>query len=462
MNCTEVTLPDMLACREARTERIAAALRIKQRPLVSYTMNIAGRVKNSPVIRRGFLEGCRRLETRLAERGFPFELLDERNAPTGCERLYAVAGDAIAIKTLCVNIEDHDKLSRLFDMDVIDTSGRKLPREDLGLTERGCLVCGAPGRGCASRRIHPAEEVWGETLRVLELHFRHADTGLVAQLVTQSLLAEVNVTPKPGLVDQNNNGSHTDMDLPLFETSAAALTPYWGKCFLMGCATHALAPEETFRRLRPLGLEAESAMFSATQGVNTHKGAIFLMGTLCGAIGRLWDRDRPFAAVDDILDECGKMTEPVMEEEFARIKAADHTRIRTAGAHAYHDFRIRGARGEAADGFPNVRNVSLPALRRALARGLSQEYAAAVALLHLITTVEDTNMFKRGSTEGIPTGRQLAMDLIRDDRIPSLEEIEALDRRFMEERLSPGGCADLLAVTLFLHRWEEMRKELCE
>ncbi len=452
------TLSDMLACREARSARIASALAEKKCPLISFTMNIAGGIKNTPAIRRGFLEGCRRLEEQLTERGIPFELLSDQNAHTGCERLYAAAGDAAEIKVLCVRIEDQHSLGRLFDMDVISENG-PISREKLGFAERGCLVCGAPGRGCASRRLHSKDELWAATLRMLAQHFTHADAKLVSELATWSLLAEVNVTPKPGLVDRNNNGSHTDMDLPLFESSAAALSPYWENCFLMGAATCKLAPEETFRRLRPLGLDAERTMFSATNGVNTHKGAIFLMGTLCGAIGRLWNWDLPFPAADNILDECKRMTESAMEADFAQIEKADH--LHTAGESIYYTLQIRGARGEVADGFPHVRNVSLPALRRTLAQGLSEEQAAAVALLHLIATVEDTNMIKRGVKRDIYNGGQWAKELIMNDRIPSTEEIEALDRKFISENLSPGGCADLLAVTLFLYHWEQMRMEFC-
>ena len=457
MSCREVTLPEMLACREARAQRISSALSQGHCPLVSFTMNIAGGVKNSPLIRRGFLEGCRRLERQLGERGMPFELLDEQNSHTGCERLYTVTGDAAAVKAVCAAIEDRDRISRLFDMDVMDRDGCKIAREDLGMAERGCMVCGAPGRGCASRRIHSAAELWEETTCRLTEYFRSTDQNLVEALATESLLAEVNVTPKPGLVDRSNTGSHSDMDLPLFERSAAALTFYWGRCFQMGIDTAELSAEETFLKLRPLGLEAEQAMFGATGGVNTHKGAVFLMGVLCGAIGRLWDRDRPLAAVNDILDECGRMTKEILERELAAIMA--DTEGNTAGESAFRALQIRGARGEAADGFPHVRNVALPALRHGLEQGLSEEYAAAVTLLHLIATVDDTNMVKRGAAEGALNGKAMAQRLIENDRIPSIEEIEEMDRRFMEARLSPGGCADLLAVTLFLHRWETLRKK---
>lgn len=437
-----VTLEQMLAARDARQERIHASL--PYAPLVSFTMNIPGPVKDSPLIRRGFREGCRRLEEAFAGK---FTLLDSVEGDTGCEALYAVRDDAIAIKTVCCAIEDRDEPGRLFDMDVIGADGRKLDRTELGLAERGCMICAAPGRGCAARRLHTVEELQAETVRRL----KHGDALAVARIATECLLTEVRTTPKPGLVDRANNGSHTDMDLPLFEKSAAALAPYWAECVRIGMKTAELAPEDTFAGLRKAGLEAEQAMLSATAGVNTHKGAIFLLGTLCGAVGRLWSEECPVAASEELCRECTRMTGEPLRAELERL---DESCADTAGTRLFLRRGIRGARGEIMDGLPGVREVALPALKNALDRGCEEEYAAAVALLHLIARGTDTNMVKRGGIENAAWGAEQAGSLVADGRLPAVEDIRALDRRFIEKNLSPGGCADLLAVTLFLRRLE--------
>ncbi len=104
---------------------------------------------------------------------------------------------------------------------------------------------------------------------------------------------EVCTTPKPGLVDRHNNGSHRDMDLFTFLDSTTALLPYWHQAVSIGQETAGLLPEETFARLREAGLAAERAMFRATGGVNTHKGAVFSLGCVLGAAGRLWTRRGP-------------------------------------------------------------------------------------------------------------------------------------------------------------------------
>lgn len=439
-----VTLEEMLATREARQERITAAL--PHAPLVSFSMNIPGPVKDSPLIRRGFVEGCRRLEAAL-----PLRLMGRVEGATGCEALYAAEGDSLAIKKLCSKLEDADELGRLFDMDVIDPYGRKLDRTELGLPQRGCMVCGAEGRGCAARRLHTVEALQHETERRLYDHFLAKDSERISALATKSLLDEVSTTPKPGLVDRANNGSHTDMDLALFEKSAAALTPYWGECFRIGVNTAALSPEETFFRLRKAGLAAEETMLAATSGINTHKGAIFLMGLLCGATGRLWDAAQPCRNAEALCIECARMTAAPLQTEFDQISEQNAT---TAGARLYLQHGLRGARGEAADGLPGVREAALPALKNALAHGCSEEHAAAIALLHLISRAADTNMVKRGGLDGAAWGAAAAKALLERE-MPSTEQISALDDAFIQRNLSPGGCADLLALTLFLHYWEK-------
>ena len=422
-------------------------------PLVSFTMNIAGPEKNSPLIRRGFLVGCERLEKAFAAHGVALTLLERTDEITGCEALYAASGCALTAKALCAACEDADELGRLFDMDVIDSDGRHIPRGELGLQERGCMVCGAAGRGCAARRTHGVEDLQRETNRRLTDYFCKADTADVAALAVQSLLDEVRVTPKPGLVDRNNSGSHTDMDLALFEKSAAALAPYWVECVTIGMESAALAPEETFARLRRAGLAAEQTMLAATNGVNTHKGAIFLLGILCGAVGRLWTADAPCRDAKTLCEECARMTAAPLGEEFVHL-APD-----TAGARFYLQCGMRGARGEVMDGLPGALGIALPALKAALAHGCDRNHAAAIALLHLIARGTDTNMVKRGGADCAAWGAQQAKKLLESEPRPSLEKIETLDARFIERNLSPGGCADLLALTLFLYAWEQKTME---
>ncbi len=445
----EVTLSDVLAAREARAERQRRFLLRYGVPLVSFSMNIAGPVKDTPAVRRAFRYGQAALNRALTAKGVSILAEQETLAVTGCEAVYATEADPLALKALCVAIEDGIPIGRLFDMDVIGTDGIKVDRAAVGKGERGCIVCGRPGRECASRRLHPVEALQGATARLIEAHFEELDASVTADAVTEALLQEVYTTPKPGLVDRSNNGSHRDMTVATFAASAAALHPYWAACVRTGIETRAVPAAETFRKLRQLGMQAERDMLAATGGVNTHKGAIFLLGVLCGAIGRRWTAGAPFAPVETLCAESAAMTADVLAEEWERLKAdpPEHT---TNGQRLYLQYGVTGARGEAAGGFKTVLSFGLPIYRKALQSGLSENDAAAVALLHLLANGADTNMIARGGVEKAGRAREAVQRLLQKTPFPDPKETEALDSTFIAQNLSPGGSADLLAVTLFL------------
>ena len=138
---TEITLPQILDEREERVAIQKDLLKKYSCPLISFTMNIAGPIKISPIITRAFNWGLAALERDLGA----YEILSRRvdYLVTGCRAIIAVKTDPQTIKDLCLAIEDSTPLGRLFDMDVINTDGSKLERQSL----RGCIVCGA---GCGA------------------------------------------------------------------------------------------------------------------------------------------------------------------------------------------------------------------------------------------------------------------------------------------------------------------------
>ena len=442
----EVTLMEMLDMRESRAKRQQELLAQYSAVLISFSMNIAGPVKNSPLIRRGFREGLFRLEEGL--RGASMKLIhrEQVDCVTGCEAMLMVSGDGEAVKKLCVELEDEDSLGRLFDLDVLEP-GRSWSREQLGLPPRRCLICGAEGKGCASRRLHSVQDLREKTGTILSDYFMQKDREDVASMAVRALLYEVATTPKPGLVDCANNGSHRDMDRFTFLDSATALTRYYHRAVQIGQEGAKERPEQTFARLKTAGLRGEREMFSATGGINTHKGAIYSLGTVCAAVGRLWSADRPIAAVKDILCECSRMVSQQVEADFAAISAAGET----AGERFYRLYGLRGIRGEMADGLPAVSEVGLPALQWGMEQGLSVQEAGVYVLLAIMARGTDTNLINRGGLTGAQWAVQQARDLLKNGTLHSREEVELLDQKMIERNLSPGGCADLLAVVYFLY-----------
>ncbi len=439
----EVTLMEMLEAREARARRQRELLDSLSCPVVSFTMNIPGPVKNGPVIRRAFQEGLLRLDAALDAPGLGVVSREEIDLPTGCEALWAVRGPGRQIKELCAAIEDRDPLGRLFDLDVLDPERGGWSREDLGLSPRRCLVCGREGKGCASRRLHSVEELQEKTREILTGFFARQDREALAGQAARALMYEVCTTPKPGLVDRHNNGSHRDMDLFTFLDSTAALLPYWHQAVSIGQETAGLLPEETFARLREAGLAAERAMFRATGGVNTHKGAVFSLGCVLGAAGRLWTPEGPCRDAARLLAECALMSASAAEEAFSALTPET---ARTFGARLYLETGLRGIRGEVAGGFPSVLETGLPTLRALLREGVSLERAGISVLLALMARTSDTNLIARGGPEGQRWAAAQAAELLAQSPLPALEAVEALDREMIRKEplprrmRRPAGC----------------------
>lgn len=433
----EVTLNEILAAREQRVQLQQQLLDRYKLPLVCFTMNIAGPVKNSELITEGFRLGQKLLSDR-----FVPEYDEEIIAPTGCEYYCVVDGDPKAIKQQLCQIEDSTPAGRLFDMDLITPDG-KLSRKQLGLPERKCLLCGEDAMICGRSRAHSVAELQAETEKLLKQSLQAQRAVDIGSKAVYALVCEVYATPKPGLVDLDNTGSHKDMDLKMFLGSATALEPYFTACARIGMETAGLPAAETFARLRPEGLAAEQVMYMQTGGVNTHKGAIFTLGLLCGAAGRLED---PTPA--RLSEEVKAMTAGLTARDFAGLTAENAV---TAGQKLYVRHGITGVRGQAEAGFPAVLETGLPVLEQGLAQDLNLNDAGCAALLHLLCAAADTNMIARSDVATAREMTERVAAILADTPYPDQDILRQLDREFIEKNLSPGGAADLLAATYFLY-----------
>lgn len=448
----EVTLSEMLEAREQRAIRQQALRNAYGKTMVCFTMNIAGPIKNNSLIRRGYTLGKKLLRQQLMAAGIYVVHFEQMREKTGNEGFFVLDADPLAVKAVTVEIEDHAPVGRLFDMDVLCPDGRKVDRQELGLSGRKCLLCGGPAQACARSRTHTVAQLQEKTWEILTQAVNDADSSDAARLATRALLYEVATTPKPGLVDRNNSGSHKDMDIFTFQASAAALYPYFSQCVKIGRETE--TAQETFRRLRLPGKLAEGEMLHATSGVNTHKGAIFSMGILCGALGRL--EQEQWADPERVLSECAAMTQGLVSRDYANLTPET---AKTAGQKLYLQYGITGVRGQAEAGFPAVLNLGIPKLEAALAAGKSINEAGCAALLAMLAQTVDTNMIHRGSYEIQQETMKTLSALLETEPFPSKETLEALDEAFIQKNLSPGGTADLLALVYMLHFLKEESHE---
>lgn len=268
----------------------------------------------------------------------------------------------------------------------------------------------------------------------------------IGERAYRALLAEVSATPKPGLVDQNNAGAHRDMDYALFCASAAALRPFFVRFAAQGMADFRLPAAGGLSRIRGIGMEAERAMFQATRGVNTHKGAVFSLGLLTAAAGRLSARGEALAP-QAVCAAAAAFADGVLSE-------LSSGRASTKGERAYRLYGATGVRGEAAAGFPHVLDPAIPAYRAARASGASENDALCQTLLTLIAAVSDTNVLMREGMDAALWAQDGAKAFLAAHPVPGApgwrEALLTLDRTFIGRNVSPGGCADLLSCMLFL------------
>lgn len=443
LNARALTLTEILDAREQRCALQKKLLSTYRATLISFTMNVAGPIKNTPLIERACEYGLSELLSRLPKDKILFQY--SLSAPQGCAAFIAVDLCSEETKEICVEIEESSRLGRLFDIDVIDEAGAKLERKH----PRACIVCGKQGRECAAGRLHPVEEIVGITNDIITAHFAEADAARIGMLATDALIQEVETTPKPGLVDMRNSGSHTDMDVNTFRKSARALSPYFTECVRIGIKSKTLSYSEAFDLLRNAGIAAEDTMYHTTNGINTHKGVIYSMGVLLGAIGRNWTPETPIANISTLVKDAAKLVRESVASDFNLARGTTH------GERIFLDHGLTGIRGEVASGFPSIVNYSLPEYRAMLKRGLSQNNAGVCTLLKLISVIDDTNVYHRGGADGAHFAKSYAVRMLNEKF--DVKKIERMDDEFIERNLSPGGAADLLAITYFLYMLELLK-----
>lgn len=444
-----VSLPDMLNAREIRAAAQQQLLRQYRSPLICLTLNIPGPVKVFPGVAQAFQIGCQRIEAALSGQAFTILKTVTIKEHTGYEAFYCVDGDANEIKKRMIRLEDLDPLGRLFDIDVLKAAGEKISREDLDYPARRCLLCEEPAHSCSRSRRHSVPELLSHIETVLDNCEQLSQ--YVKKAISDALTAEVSTTPKPGLVDLHDSGAHQDMDYHTFKKSTEAITPYLLAMFQAGL--NWISPSEAtglFSMIRRIGVEAEQAMFTATGGINTHKGMIFSMGTIAAAAGCYYQQHHVFS-IGDILLLAGTLCEDAMRRDF---EAIDPSAPKSHGESLYVRFGYTGIRGEAMAGFPSIRTISYPYLSAQMSKHRSQHNRIYLNTLFLLMAhTDDTNVLIRTGPQMLSYMQDTAKEFLKQDGAfgsGAEMRLQAMNEDFINKNISPGGCADLLAVTIFL------------
>jgi triphosphoribosyl-dephospho-CoA synthase len=271
----------------------------------------------------------------------------------------------------------------------------------------------------------------------------------MAGLVRQALIAEAELTPKPGLVDRRGAGAHIDLSLAIMRRSALAIEPY---LCLMAFVSRRSHPSQPLReRLAVIGRDAECAMLKATSGSNSHKGAIWILGLLAAAAAMQNDDNPRASAITATAKKIASF------EDRATPRLVSH------GDTVAKRYGVAGARGEALRGFPHVVDVGLPMLRSKRASGRTENVARLDALLSIMSRLDDTCLLYRGGEEALitaKTGAAAVESAGGSGTATGCQRLRRLDRCLLELGVSPGGSGDLLAATLFLDAVERRQNEV--
>lgn len=280
----------------------------------------------------------------------------------------------------------------------------------------------------------------------------HQALSLPPVLALKALIREICLSPKPGLVDMNNNGAHQDMNFQTFIKSISAISSWFENFYHYGKSNANMSTSDFLVNIRPIGLECEKAMFDATNQVNTHKGGIFAFGLLLSTIGKLTQLKLPVTA-PIICNEVANICQGMVENELSH-----NNHHNSVGERLFKQHNLTGARGEAESGYKTVNQISLPVYQKMLNSGYSEESALLQAMLYLLAYNQDTNLVSRGGLEGLKFVHKEARDLINQGGIMQQngrEKMLRLDDELIKRNLSPGGSADLIAVTWFLANYSK-------
>ncbi|MBJ9984774.1 triphosphoribosyl-dephospho-CoA synthase [Acinetobacter sp. S40] len=283
---------------------------------------------------------------------------------------------------------------------------------------------------------------------------RFATAEQLADLAVQALLDEVNLTPKPALVDRRGSGAHDDLNLELMEQSAHSLFSMF-KAMAEAAELHGEVCQALREDIGQLGRHGEKRMLQVTQGVNTHRGAIWSIGLVVTAAALNIGNDESHF-IQKVCTLAGEIAS--IEDRFIPKQTLSHGQL------AHQKFGVSGAKEQAQQGFPVILKFGLPQLARSRNLRMTETQANLNALLAMMAQLTDTCVIHRAGLDGLyemQRGAQEVLDLGGCSTHQGQQRFEQLEQRLLAMRASAGGAADLLATLLFLDQAEQYNvKEL--
>ena len=330
--------------------------------------------------------------------------------------------DKTSLKREMILIEESHSLGRFIDLDVFSLEG-SVNRKSLGYRERKCFICDNDAHVCSRNKTHSINELKDIINDSIESYLKNT----LKEIIEESMLIELELDPKFGLVSRATCGSHSDMDFSLMERTIPVISPFLVQMALVGYTNNL---NDAFYKIREIGKEAEKAMLKETNNVNTYKGLIFVLGFALCALGNY------------IIDYEGTLQNRIVS--LSKPLKCDFEKMtgETFGERAYLESKISGARGEVINGMPTVFDN--------LSELIIEKNSLLNALTKIINKLDDTVLLKRsGSLEKY----HYYKELVGNSKVSDYQEVT---KKCIEEGISFGGSADMLVVLIVLKKIKEM------
>jgi holo-ACP synthase CitX len=441
----------ILASKEHTYSEKCLAISENQRPLISLALNVPGWPKTDKLLRAFFFD----VLADLKKFALSYRILIQ----PGTERIiendnglvyfanFNYPQNAQEVKLLAEKFESKHELGRFIDVDICDKNGINVSSK----TQKLCFYCMKHSAiECMRKGDHTFSQLrifQSEKIRnFLHQKTRNRQTETLSELTQYSLLTEISLDPKPGLVTPTDNGSHKDMNHQTFIQSIVAISGIFTKLYTDILIDH---KQYTFEDLRNLGIIAEQKMKSATSNINTHKGAIFLLLTLGYAIATLLAKKQVITD-NNIKAVISSFNEIIANDPLLKIDNTNGNNARNKTQKS--DF---GIRDEIIKGLPSLFNAGLLPFRiqnfSPNSDIATQKYILIQSLLNIMSVNNDTNIVHRGSASKLEQLKKLSRETYKSITKNNWEPYYQLCKWTKSENLSPGGSADILIGTIFTY-----------
>lgn len=357
--------------------------------------------------------------------------------------------DFINVKREMINIEEEHILGRCLDIDVYTLKNDKvigISRSDLFKKPRKCFICDLDAKICSRAQTHTLEEIKKYFEEVYEKYKELEENKEtlsyeVSHMALKAMISEVSTFPSFGLVSPVSSGAHKDMNYYTFLNSSIAITPFLEDMFKIGYSYY--SERYIFDAIRNVGKVCEEKMFEATNNINTHKGMIFLMGISMAAIGKALYENKAFYEIQEIIKS---MVKNILDD-FKNLHEKENL---THGEKLYLEYGFTGIRGQVQDGLSVLFDYIIDKYENS---NLKENDLYTQILIELMARVEDSTVVYRNGINALKKVQEDAKKLLNEGGMFTeigKQKSYQLEQLYIEENISPGGCADLLAISILL------------